>query len=522
MKMKKPLQILSRFCKSHLKNAFNTLHILPFFPYSSDRGFAIKDFEEVDPRIGDWEDIEALKNDFKLMFDGVFNHVSSKSKWFQECLNGNPDYKDFFIAFSTKNRISEDHLKLILRPRTTPLFTNFKTISGDKLFWTTFSADQIDLNYKNPKVLMKMIDILLFYVRKGADIIRLDAVTYLWTELGTECAHLKQTHEIIKLFRIILDAVAPSVALITETNVPHEQNIRYFGNGYDEAQMVYNFALPALVLYTFQTEDSRKLTEWASSLKRVSDCATYFNFLDSHDGIGLLPVKGMLTDEEIEMMALRALEHGGFISFRTDSDGSYSPYELNITWYSAINRADADESEDLQIKRFLASRAIALVFMGVPGVYIHSLFGSKNDAEAVLMEKQPRSINRKVIKEDYLYKALQDTDSTTYKVSIAISRLLNKRRREKVFHPNAEQKVIYIHSSVFSMIRVSVDKKEVLLAIIGISNRKIDLKIPYTAIGYKIMEWRDILSGRTFKGNQTHINLALQPYDILWLKATLS
>ncbi len=518
---KKPLQILSSFCRKYLKNAFNTLHILPFFPYSSDRGFAIKDFEEVDPRIGDWEDIDALKSDFKLMFDGVFNHVSSKSKWFQECLNGNPDYKDFFIAFSTKGKISEDHLKLILRPRTTPLFTKFNTISGEKLFWTTFSADQIDLNYKNPKVLMKMIDILLFYVRKGADIIRLDAVTYLWAELGTECAHLKQTHEIIKLFRIILDAIAPSVALITETNVPHEQNIQYFGNGYDEAQMIYNFALPPLVLYTFQTENSKKLTRWAASIKKVSDCATYFNFLDSHDGIGVLPVKGILTDEEIEMMALKVLEHGGFISFRTNSDGSYSPYELNITWYSAINQIDSNESEELQLKRFLASRAIALIFMGVPGVYIHSLFGSKNDAEAVLLEKQPRSINRKIIKEDYLYRALHDKNSTTYKVSKAFSDLLNKRRREKVFHPNSEQKVIDIDPSVFSVVRSSVDNKEVLLAIINISNKQLNLTIPYEKIKIKAQEWRDILSNKTFISKDQNLNLTLYPYDVLWLKTML-
>lgn len=520
-KDKRPLQTLAEFCKGHLKSAFNTLHILPFFPYSSDRGFAIKDFEEVDPRLGNWEDIHAIKSDFKLMFDGVFNHISSKSKWFQECLNGNPDYENFFIAFSTTEKISEDHLKLILRPRTTPLFTKFNTLKGKKLFWTTFSPDQIDLNYKNPKVLMKMIDILLFYVRKGADIIRLDAATYLWVELGTECAHLKQTHEIIKLFRVILDAVAPPVSLITETNVPHEQNIQYFGNGYDEAQMVYNFALPALVLYTFQTENAKKLTEWASTLKKVSDCATYFNFLDSHDGIGVLPVKGILTDEEIEMMALRVLEHGGLISFRSNPDGTYSPYELNITWYSAINKAGADESQDLQIKRFLASRAIALVFMGVPGVYIHSLFGSKNDAEAVLVEKHPRSINRKVVKEDFLKKALNDYNSTTYKVSKELSELLNKRRTKKVFHPNAEQKVLDLSEAVFSVVRISVDKKEALLAVINIKNDTVDLQIPYQKIGFKASKWEDILSGKKIEGDKEFIQLTLEPYDIFWLETKL-
>ncbi len=358
-----PLHILAELCKKYLKGVFNTLHILPFFPSSSDRGFSVTDFTEVDPHLGRWEDLTVLKDDFRLMFDGVFNHISAKSKWFQEFLNQNPRFVNFFTVFSTSEKIPSDYLKLLVRPRTSDVLTPFDTLVGKKFVWTTFSPDQIDLNFSNPEVLIKMIDILLFYVRKGADHIRLDAVTYLWDELGTSGAHLKQTHIIIKLFRLVLDAVAPHVALITETNVPHEDNIKYFGNGHDEAQMVYNFALPPLVLHSFQNSDSTKLTEWASGLYKISDTATYFNFLDSHDGIGVMAVKNILTVEEIEMMSLRILEHGGFISYKAEGDGTESPYELNITWYSAINRDDSNDTRELKIKRYLASRAIALVVM---------------------------------------------------------------------------------------------------------------------------------------------------------------
>ena len=168
--------------------------------------------------------------------------------------------------------------------------------------------------------------------------------------------HLEQTHVVIKLFRDILDAVAPNVGLITETNVPHEENMQYFGNGTDEAQMIYNFALPPLVLHTFQTGSSSHLTKWAASLPKISDTASYFNILDSHDGIGVMGAKGILADDEIEMMALRVLEHGGFISYKDNGDGSVSPYELNITWYSALNREDSDETTGFKIKRFLATR----------------------------------------------------------------------------------------------------------------------------------------------------------------------
>ncbi len=420
----KPLHTMRKVFSNYFYDVFNTIHILPFFPYSSDRGFAVMDFEEVDPHLGTWDDILELKSGFNLMFDGVFNHVSSKSRWFQEFLNQNPEFIDFFTVFSTKNELSPDQLRLIVRPRTSELLSEFYTLNGKRLVWTTFSPDQIDLNYHNPKVLSKMVEILLTYVRRGADIIRLDAVTYLWEELGTSCVHLTQTHAIIKLFRSILNAVAPHVALITETNVPHEDNIRYFGNGYDEAQMVYNFALPPLVLHAFQNENSAYLTRWAATLKQPSRQATFFNFLDSHDGIGLMAVKDILPPEEIEMMALKVLEHGGFISYKEDGDGTVSPYELNITWFSAINNEDAQEPMELQIKRYIASRAIAMVMMGVPGIYFHGFLGSKNDAELVLEERQTRSINRKNIKKEELIQSLENPNSTTYHVTRRMARLL--------------------------------------------------------------------------------------------------
>jgi len=513
---KKPIKILSNFIKKYLKGVINTIHLLPFFPYSSDRGFSVIDFEQVDPRIGSWEDIINLKKDFKLMFDGVFNHVSSKSRWFQEFLNGNPDYQDYFIVLSTKEMISEDHLKLILRPRTTPLFTEFDTINGKKLVWTTFSPDQIDLNYRNPKVLMKMLEILLYYVRRGADIIRLDAVTYLWEELGTECAHLKQTHETIKLFRDILNFVAPHVAIITETNVPHEQNIKYFGNGYDEAHMVYNFALPPLVLYTYYSKDSTKLTRWAKSIEKVSDEATYFNFLDSHDGIGLLPTKGILDEKDIEMMVLKTLEHGGFISYRTDNDGKESPYELNITWYSALNNENEPEDEIIRLKRFVSSRVIALSFMGVPAIYIHGLLASKNDAEAVLNEKQTRSINRKVLNEKNLYSILNDENSYSYKALKMLTDVISKRVKEKAFHPNAKQIILDIDKSVFALIREYKDSK--VLVIVNITDSKIKLSVNLKQYFGEKSKLKDIILGKEYFYRDDYLFITLNPYDFLWLK----
>ena len=515
-----PLETLSRFCSKYLKRAINTLHILPFFPYSSDRGFSVIDFEEVDPRLGTWENIENLKTDFKVMFDGVFNHVSSKSRWFQEFLNGNPEYQNFFTVFSTKDVISEDHLKLIVRPRTTDLLTEFSTLYGKRSVWTTFSPDQVDLNYKNPKVLLKMIEILLTYVRRGADIIRLDAVIYLWSELGTGCVHLKEVHVISKIIRDILNAVVPHVALITETNIPHEENIQYFGDGTDEAHMVYNFALPPLILHSFQTGNAAKLTRWATSLEKVSDTTAYFNFLDSHDGVGLLPVKNILSKEEIEMMTLRVLEHGGFISYKDNGDGTHSPYEANITWYSAMNREDSGETDDFQIKRFLASRSIALAMRGVPGIYLHSLFGSKNDAEAVLEEEQTRSINRKVFDEASLLEALNNPDTRTHKVAKRFGEMIAKRKRERAFHPNADQRVLEISESIFALIRTSIKGDEHILALVNVTDKDQKFFSHQRVTGIMAESWHDILTGKAFSTSKGTLSLNIEPYEILWLKAT--
>ena len=516
----KPLKTLSQLLETYLKGVINFIHILPFFPSSSDRGFAVMDFEEVDPHLGTWDDILELKKDFKLMFDGVFNHVSSKSRWFQEFLNQNPEYLNFFTVFSTKQQLSPDQLKLIVRPRTTPILTEFYTLNGKRLVWTTFSQDQIDLNYHNPRVLLKMIEILLTYVRRGADIVRLDAVTYLWEELGTSCVHLEQTHTIIKMFRDILDAVAPHVALITETNVPHKDNIRYFGNGRDEAQMVYNFALPPLVLFSFQNENAHKLTAWAATLKNPSREATFFNFLDSHDGVGVMAVQGILTPEEIEMMALRVVEHGGFISYRANSDGSYSPYELNITWFSAINNEDADEPMETQVQRYIASRAIALVLMGVPGIYLHGFLGSKNDADLVLEERQTRSINRKTLRKKELLQSLNNPETTTYHVTRRLVRLIEIRSRQRAFHPNSPQKILNISDSLFSVLRYTEDQKEIILTLVNVTSKP--LKIEVNLLEWGVLgnhHWHDLISKKTFKTQDHILKLPIEPYAVLWLKA---
>lgn len=516
-----PLRTLADFAQVFFRGLISTLHILPFYPYSSDRGFSVISFEEVDPQLGTWEDIAELEARFKLMFDGVFNHVSSKSHWFQQFLAGDPDYRDYFVGFSTRGAIDDDRLRLILRPRTTPLLNEFHTIDGPRWVWTTFSRDQVDLNFKNPKLLLKIVEILLYYVRRGADLIRLDAITYLWSELGTTCAHLGEVHEIVRLFRDLLDAVAPHVALVTEANVPHVDNITYFGNGADEAQMVYNFALPPLVLHAFQTGDARVLTTWAADMVPPSDTTGFFNFLDSHDGIGIMGARGMLTEEQILAMCARAEEHGGFVSSKTNSDGTESPYELNITWYSALNRRDSGEPAELQLDRFVASRALAMVLRGVPGIYLPSLIGHRNDTEAVFDEGSLRSINRSRIDEARLLEVLQDPTRISSRIAERFVDLLERRIAEPAFHPMAPQRVLSLDPRVFAVLRTALDGSARILCLTNVSAEQVSVGVDCSDVyGREAPQLHELVHGEPFTADQRRVEVSLAPYQVYWLKGT--
>ncbi|MEA3342321.1 MAG: sugar phosphorylase, partial [Chloroflexota bacterium] len=416
---KLPLQTLVEVLEAHVEGAITSVHILPFFPYSSDDGFSVIDYTAVNPDFGAWADIERLGRSFRLMFDAVINHISAQSGWFQEFLRGNPEFANYFTVVEEGTDLSQ-----VVRPRAKPLLTPVQTPSGERLVWTTFSADQIDLNYASPDVLLKVIEVLLLYVEKGADIIRLDAIAYLWKKIGTTCIHLEETHRVVKLLRAVLDAVAPRVILVTETNVPHEENVSYFGDGSDEAQMIYQFSLPPLVMHTIRSGDASYLSEWAAGLSAPSDNTTFFNFLASHDGVGMRPVEGILSQAEVEGLVERTLAHGGHASYKDNADGTRSVYELNISYFDALSDPNGAAPLDLQARRFLASQAIMLALAGVPGIYVHSLFGSRSYPAGVEQTGRYRSINREKFRRDELERALADPSSLRHQVFYPYLRLI--------------------------------------------------------------------------------------------------
>ncbi len=490
-----PLQTLHKFAVQYLKQSFSAIHFLPFFPYSSDDGFSVVDYKEINREMGRWQDVEQVGQDFDLMFDYVLNHISAQSLWFKAYLAGTPGFEDLAIEVSP-----EADLTTVTRPRALPLVTPFVKASGEKVHvWTTFSEDQIDLNYRSIDVLEKMIDVLLFYIAKGARMIRMDAVAYLWKQIGTPCIHLSQTHDMVRLFRAIMDCAAPDAIIITETNVPHEENIGYFGNGFDEAQMVYNFTLPPLLLHTFITGDAGELSRWARSLTTPSPQTTFFNFTASHDGIGVRPLEGILSPRAIGRLENMALENGGQVSYKNNPDGSQSPYELNLTYVDAVG-GDVD--------KFLASQAIALVLPGVPAVYIHSLLGSRNWYGGVERTGRARTINRRKLDYSALAETLKDPQSFRATIFFPYLHMLKVRRSQPAFHPNAGYAVFSLDHRIFSVRRFTKD--QVVYALTNVGGETVPLNLASFAATPKL---RDLLSG----GVMDRTSITLNPYQTLWL-----
>jgi glycosidase len=498
-----PLATLHAFAALYLKNAVSCIHLLPFFPYSSDDGFSVMDFFEINPELGTWQEVGSIGRDFELMFDYVVNHFSSKGQWFRNYLAGKDGFKEFAIDVDPATDLS-----MVTRPRSLPLLSEYKKTDGQTVhLWTTFSADQIDFNFKSLDVLEKMIDVLLFYADRGAHILRLDAIAYLWKQIGTGCIHLPQTHDMVKLFRAVLDLVAPDVIILTETNVPHDENISYFGDGRDEAQMVYNFSLPPLLFYSFVKEDAAKLSEWAKGLYLESEQNTFFNFTASHDGIGVRPLEGILEPQELDGLIDIVKANEGQVSYKKNPDGSESPYELNITYVDAI----LADKFSARAEKFLASQAIQYALPGVPATYIHSLLGSRNWFEGVRQTGRARTINREKLQVEKLISELNNPQSFRARVFFAYLELIKIRARQKAFHPNAGFEILQIHPKIFGIKRYR--KEQTIYAIANISSKPVSVSLPETA---STDQTTDLISGKTVNAKAFN----LDPYQYMWLEET--
>jgi len=497
-----------------LKEGLSTVHLLPCFPYSSDDGFSVIDYREIDPAVGAWDDVEALGEHFDVMYDLVLNHCSQHSEYFKNYLSGIEPYNNFFIEADP----SDERLAMVTRPRSLPLLTTYATSRGQKHVWTTFSDDQVDLNFAEPDVLVEMFDVLLTYAKKGGRIIRLDAIAYLWKKLGTNCIHLPETHAAVKLMRVLLDELSPGTILLTETNVPHSENVGYFGdnvpgeNRGDEAQMVYQFSLSPLLFDAFLHEDATYLVRWLSKLEHFGGARTYFNFTASHDGIGVRPLEGLVPPERVDQLVEAVLARGGRVSTRRKPDGSDSPYELNITYFSAMAAGETGDagSDDRPVARFLASQAIMLALRGIPGVYFHSLVGTPNYLEGMAETGRARTINRRKFELDELEQIVGDKSSPQGRVFDAYRNLLKVRRQQPAFHPDAKQSVFGdAPPQLVAFARRSVDGSQTILVACNTSTTPVELPAAARVLCPK---GTDLITGESISTDRP-----LPPLRTVWL-----
>ncbi|MGE9267689.1 MAG: alpha-amylase family glycosyl hydrolase [Verrucomicrobiales bacterium] len=505
---RKPLATLRDFLNRELKNTLSGVHILPFNPWSSDDGFSVTDYHAVKPEYGSWEDIAAISGDYTVMGDLVINHCSSESAWFQNFLADKDPGRGYFIDGSEFTDLSQ-----VVRPRPSPLMTSVETVKGQKEVWCTFSPDQVDLDFRNPEVLLEVIRVIRTYLKQGVTYFRLDAIAFLWKEDATPCVHLPQTHELIKLLRLVIESLEPNAVIITETNVPNRENLSYFGNE-NEAHLIYNFSLPPLLLHTLLSGNCTHLKTWMMSMPPARQGRSYLNFIASHDGIGLRPAEGLLSEEERDGLIQTLRDFGGEISMRKMPDGELAPYEANISLFSALQGTIAGGPDQWQIDRFLCAHTIMLALEGLPAIYLHSLLGTENDRQGFAESGQPRRINRKRWEAGELKAALAAPHAHHGRVFEEMKRLIKIRREQAAFHPNATQYTLHFGDEIFAFWRESPKRDQSIFALHNISGET--QKIPLVELNLIATEtWRDLLSGARY--DDLSATLELPPYACVWI-----
>ncbi len=501
---KSSIQVFQNFFKKNLKKYFNAIHFLPFYPSSSDSGFAVKDHYKIEKRIGNWSDIKKISKSSHVMADIVINHSSARGLWFKNFLKKKRPGKDYFLTVNSRFNTSK-----VVRPRDHKLLKKINIFRKSDYLWRTFSADQIDLDFKNPSVLLRFIKIMVHLVSNGVTIFRLDAIAYLWKKNGTNCINLKQTHEIVKLLRLISNLLNVKTIIITETNLPEKENLSYFGKN-DEANWIYNFSLPPLLIHAFLFENSSYLNKWSKKLPNAKFQNSYLNFIASHDGIGMRPTEGLLNKRSLNDFLKRLKKNGSKFSYRKVQNKSRKVYEANITIFDALKKSDTDPNGKFFLERYIAAHAIMISFEGIPAIYFNSLFGKSNDEAKYVITGNNRDVNRYKWNHENITKKLSDKTSKQSIFYQNLGKLLEIKRKQKAFHPNAKRLNINLGSKLFCFKRISLDKKQTIICITNLST-----KLQYIKINKNLIKYKDLLGKKIFFTLDKKIKL--DPCQTIWL-----
>ncbi len=437
------------------------------------------------------------------MADIVINHSSARGLWFKNFLKKKEPGKDYFLTVDTKFDTSN-----VVRPRDHKLLKKIKIFKKSDYLWRTFSPDQIDLNFKNPSVLIQFIKIMIHLIENGVTIFRLDAIAYLWKENKTKCINLKQTHEIIKLLRIIINLLNIQTKIITETNLPEKENLSYFGKN-DEANWIYNFSLPPLLIHAFLFENSSHLNKWSKKLPNTKHGNCYLNFIASHDGIGIRPTEGLFDQITLDNFLKRLKKNGSKFSYRKVHNKIKKVYEANITIFDALKKSDNDPKGEFYLERYISAHAIMISFEGIPAIYFNSMFGTSNDEAKFVITGNNRDVNRYRWNFKNITSKLKNDKSKQSIFYQNMCNLLSIRRKQKAFHPNASRQNINLGSNFFSFKRVSIDKDQTIICITNLSS-----KIQKTHLNKAYLSWNNLIGSKIEIKNKL---LILKPFETIWL-----
>jgi sucrose phosphorylase len=340
----------------------------------------------------------------------------------------------------------------------------------------------------------------------------MDAVAFLWKKVSTRCLNLEETHEMVRLLRTLIEFSQPDAVVITETNIPNRENLAYFGNA-NEAHCVYNFSLPPLLVNTLITGSCRHLKNWMMSMPPAQQGTAYFNFIASHDGIGLRPIEGLLSEQELNAMISALQGFGGRVSMRALDNGQNKPYEINIALFDAL-QGTTKGPDRWAIARFVCAHGIMFALEGIPGLYIHSLLGTRNDYEKLKHTNHNRSINRHRWDYGDLTQQLKEDTNDHSNVFNALSELLKIRKQQLAFHPNATQFTLHLGDALFGFWRQSIDRSQSIFCIYNISDQPQVLNLSEINL-IDLDEWFDLITGDHIKSISESMLMA--PYQMCWI-----
>jgi len=501
---------LRKLLSKHFGSLSKVVHILPFLKSTSDGGFAVSSYDSLEEKFGDWDDLKSISKNHDLMADLVLNHVSSSHPWVQQFIKSQePGISN---VFSPKQNLDWSN---VVRPRSSSLFSQINTDDGPKQVWTTFGPDQIDLNWHNPKMTLEFLNLITTYLSNGIKWLRLDAVGFIWKESGTTCLHLPKAHSIVKLLRVLLNNLLDDGVLITETNVPQKENLSYLIPD-DEAHMAYNFPLPPLLLEAIITSRADILNSWIFDWPILPEDTTLFNFTASHDGVGLRALEGLMNEQRIKDLLINCEKRGGLVSHRRLSNGDDKPYELNISWWSAMEDSSRD-AKRFQHERFILSQLLVMALKGVPAFYLPALLASENDIKSFSMTGQRRDLNREKFKSENLSAVLNNPESNANKNLKYLRNAMDVRSELKQFHPCSQMKCLSRGRSDIVVIKRGKGPESVF-AIHNMTENKINYQLNDNDLP-KIIDndfnTHDFLTSTKYNCK----NISLDPFQVIWLSA---